>query len=427
MEGPTKEFALDFLNRIAAICAPVMKANHLAIMSLEEYEPNLEFVGRNFNAGEVIQLVLKAPYTGHWLPFRHVQMVMMHELAHCKQMNHSGAFWKIRNQYADELRDLWKKGYTGDGIWGRGRLLASGEQAMQADLLIETLPASLCGGTYRSARGKRKRGGTAEKAKISYAERQQRRIARKFGANGMALGDDQGTRVKLESGKQPKGKPRVAGSARGRDLRAAAALARFGQQKEEVMKREEGSDSETESDEDDVYIKTEAIDIDGKMMTDGHGHGLVKICEDEDVKDEDAKREMEELREAGEGKIIEGEVSGLDTQSEDGLPHNVRVSTSNSGRTFYEETKGPKLESHVKSQSSLHHMSELICPICSFSNTPSALTCAACLHVVNTAQVLDHWKCKSLACQDSEYINAGDCGICSVCGGRKLDQQEHWT
>ena len=79
LEGPDKALAEDFLERIAAICNPIMKEHHLSIMSLEEYEPNLEFVGRNFNAGEVIQLVLKAPYTGHWLPFKYVQMVMMHE------------------------------------------------------------------------------------------------------------------------------------------------------------------------------------------------------------------------------------------------------------------------------------------------------------------------------------------------------------
>lgn len=55
-----------------------MKENHLSVMSLEEYEPNPEFVGRNFNAGEVIQLVLKSR-SGRWLPFEYVQMVMMHE------------------------------------------------------------------------------------------------------------------------------------------------------------------------------------------------------------------------------------------------------------------------------------------------------------------------------------------------------------
>lgn len=56
-----------------------MRENHILVTSLEEYEPNREFVGRNFNAGEVVQLVLKSPSTGQWLPFNYVQMVMMHE------------------------------------------------------------------------------------------------------------------------------------------------------------------------------------------------------------------------------------------------------------------------------------------------------------------------------------------------------------
>lgn len=55
-----------------------MKEHSLSVTSLEEYEFNREFVGRNFNGGEVIQLVLKAQ-SGHWLPFNYVQMVMMHE------------------------------------------------------------------------------------------------------------------------------------------------------------------------------------------------------------------------------------------------------------------------------------------------------------------------------------------------------------
>lgn len=55
-----------------------MKEHHLSVMSLEQYEFNREFVGRNFNAGEIIQLVLKSQ-SGRWLPFEYVQMVMMHE------------------------------------------------------------------------------------------------------------------------------------------------------------------------------------------------------------------------------------------------------------------------------------------------------------------------------------------------------------
>ena len=80
LPGPSAKYAQDFLERVAAICNPIMKKHRLAVMSLEEYEYNTEFLGRNFNAGEVIQLVLKSG-RGEWLPFRFVQMVMMHELA----------------------------------------------------------------------------------------------------------------------------------------------------------------------------------------------------------------------------------------------------------------------------------------------------------------------------------------------------------
>ena len=35
----------DFLERLAAQCLPIMNKNHLAVVSLEEYKPNLEFWG----------------------------------------------------------------------------------------------------------------------------------------------------------------------------------------------------------------------------------------------------------------------------------------------------------------------------------------------------------------------------------------------
>ncbi|KAG9793291.1 hypothetical protein KCU88_g494, partial [Aureobasidium melanogenum] len=50
------DLADTFLRAIAAQCLPIMKNHFLSITTLEEHEPNREFIGRNFNNGEVIQL-----------------------------------------------------------------------------------------------------------------------------------------------------------------------------------------------------------------------------------------------------------------------------------------------------------------------------------------------------------------------------------
>lgn len=53
-----------------------MKSNMILVQALEEFPNNSEFVGRNFNAGEVIQLVLR-DRNGRWLPQKMVEMVMV--------------------------------------------------------------------------------------------------------------------------------------------------------------------------------------------------------------------------------------------------------------------------------------------------------------------------------------------------------------
>ena len=468
LPGPTSAYAQDFLERIAAICHPIMKANHLSIMTLEEHEPNPEFIGRNFNAGEIIQLVLKAPYSGHWLSFRSVQMVMMHELAHCVQMNHSGAFWKVNNQFKGELRELWGKGYTGEGLWGRGQTLLSGEYDTGRNLENEILPTNLCGGSFRSSgRGKRKRG--REKPKENYAERQQRRIKRKFGVNGVTLGEDNDTKVKLEKGMKPKGKPRVAGSKRGRELRAAAALARFDQVKNESPKDESlFSDSETESEENNGD-GAEAFNPDGTRLRDGNGRGMIKVCEDADRDDVHVKQELQELQylnsvHPGTQRRETANVNGSGTHVTDhgagsssrlsGLqgaatrrPDLINTQASESGLRMediplYDRSKdrsirneksgkaeqstsrsldGSRKSSSSKCQNTADHQIQafkMICPICSMANESTSLLCIACSHVLDTGKVTKYWRCQSGACKDSEYINAADCGLCGVCGAR---------
>lgn len=289
-----KELAQDFLERIAAICYPIMKANHVVVMSLEEYPPNKEFWGRNFNAGEIIQLVLRAPGSGNWLPFRHVQMVMMHELAHCKQMNHSRDFWKVNNAFRDELKLLWDKQYSGEGLWGRGQTLLSGRYSTDHMPEAADAPANLCGGTYRSRRGKKRRkAADPERPQLSYAERKQRRIAKKFGVNGQTLGADDLVRWHLDQGRHRPSKPRVAGSKRGRELRAAAAIARFDK------KPEVGPASSATSVEDDDEYETDSEDeTQGDLVGSWDDNDdVVKVCENEDIGDDNAQRELQELME----------------------------------------------------------------------------------------------------------------------------------
>lgn len=422
LKGPDEALAQDFLERIAAICNPIMMEHHLSIMSLEEYEPNLEFVGRNFNAGEVIQLVLRAPYTGHWLPFRYVQMVMMHELAHCNQMNHSRAFWKVRNSYAGELKALWSKGYTGEGMWSRGITLYSGKYETHGLGAGDVLPEHLCGGTYRSSRNRKRKA----KEKLTYKEREARRIKKKFGRNGVALGADEDTKAKLEKGKKTAAKPRVAGSARGRELRAAAALARFEVKKEEpTIKHEEETESETESEDEGDANADEAIDINGKKILDKNGRGMVKVCEDEDKDDVDARNEMSELRGLDFIKTEPTHSSAVILTSiptKDGPPSTVPAGAMvplNEPEKIQVKEQARALSRQGLQMSSVSGGSQACCPICSMENDPAAPTCAVCANVLDPGRVPSVWHCQSDTCKAGLYVNAGDCGVCGICGARK--------
>ncbi|KAK1250640.1 hypothetical protein MKX08_010643 [Trichoderma sp. CBMAI-0020] len=472
LKGPDEKIAQDFLERIAAQCLPVMRKHHIHVMSLEEFPPNREFVGRNFNAGEVIQLVLKSPGSGRWLPFNYVQMVMMHELAHCAQMNHSRAFWAVRNQYAAQMQALWAEGYKGDGLWGRGAKLATGEWERNSVLADEVLPEHLCGGTYRSRGRKRK-----AKPVLTYQERKERRILKKFGKNGVALGADEEEKVKLEKGKRVQAKPRVAGSLRGRELRAAAALARFEQGRDDAPKKEEEMDEEdglSDYEDGDLADSKAAVDLDGTRMTDKDGGDMVKICEDEDPSDADAKNELDELfglfgrrkikqepdsqrldsysprnldseralklEEEEREPAIKPEVLADDGGSSQALssiphvkPHSKIIIKSEPESNFRRHQSSLKAISTPKittatttpavntqeSPSSSTTPASTNCSMCSFANPPLATTCAMCANVLDPKHTSGSWQCEGTSCAATAYRNARDCGVCGLCGKRR--------
>jgi hypothetical protein len=295
---------------------------------------------------------------------------------------------------------------------------------------VADIPEHLCGGTYGRRSRKRKRGGK-DKPTLSYAERKQRRIMKKFGVNGQTLGADEDTKVKLEGGVPKKGKPRVAGSARGRELRAAAALARFEPVKKEeveIKKEETPSDSETE---DESSEQDAAVDVDGKKMVDDQGRFLVKICDDDDDQDGNARREFDEIQ-----GVVPRNTAKATTASAKPAPS--QTSIRNEARTS-DGTQGGKPKS--SSSANVVHLDEVwkrrpdsatkastsgskieapsrrtTCSICSLENEPSSLICAACSNVLKSDFVLDHWACGSAACKGSQYLNSGDARVCGVCG-----------
>ncbi|ODQ50059.1 WLM-domain-containing protein, partial [Saitoella complicata NRRL Y-17804] len=213
LPSPQNEaIARDYLCRIAAKIHPIMRDHGMGVMSLDEFPPNKEFWGRNWNAGENIELVLLS-HSQSWLPFQHVQNVMLHELAHIKHMNHGPKFWAFLKQLQNEMRELEAKGWEGAGFYGRGNSLSGEVVQGRRELLAAEIPENLCGGTW------------TRKKRRSTKPRKPRK--RKFAGDGAKLGADESKRSRLEKGKKVAAKPRVAQSIRGRKLRAAAAERRI--------------------------------------------------------------------------------------------------------------------------------------------------------------------------------------------------------
>jgi hypothetical protein len=454
LDGPDKELSQDFLERIAAICVPIMKANYLLVGALEEYPANREFVGRNFNNGEVIQLVLKSPGSGKWLSFRQVQLVMMHELAHCKQMNHSGAFWQLRNAYCDELKGLWVKNYTGEGFWSRGQTLLLGQYTNNTAPVTDMQPHSLCGGTYKSAPRKRKKI-KSDKPKLTWKEQRDKRIAKKFGVSGTALGADQETRVQLEKGKTVKGKPRMT-SNRGRELRAAALEKRINELPKPEMKTDvvdlDESSTETEGEVETIKEEDQAFDIDGKTLLKGEdGYGMVRVCEGLDNESGGFRDEMKDLEDAQNGiwetdttfnfkaqdkslplpqssstskkpsmsSISFREKSPITLKSKD---TNKPTNSNNSRETAFildsdedSDIKKPVAKPLLKSKGVF-----LACGVCTNENELSDVCCQACSNVLDPYAGTKTWTCQTPNCRRLGYVNfdahsgRAECGLCGA-------------
>lgn len=77
-----QEDARQLLRALAAQVRPVMKAHGFAVNSLEEYEHNRVFAGRNWNNGEVVELVLRG-LSGAFMPLSWLMSTFCHEVRSC--------------------------------------------------------------------------------------------------------------------------------------------------------------------------------------------------------------------------------------------------------------------------------------------------------------------------------------------------------
>ena len=336
----------------------------------------------------------------------------VHELAHCVQMNHSKAFWAVRNQYSNELRQLWARNYTGDGFWGCGSTVLSDRYQSTGPPDPGLLPSNLCGGTYRTWRGRKRKRRQADSliSQSTYKERQQKRIAKKFGTNGIALGDDEATRIELEEGRKQKAKPKVASSARGRELRAAAALARLEGGKEELSRPDEkvsrfDQEDQDSSDGDELDPEAE-VDLNGANIVDPRGNPMVRVCKEEDDADPEVKREMHEL------------------QHLDGVSPSLQSASIEQNIVGRSESSAPTTISQQEPGVDPDNQADLVCSACSLMNKPNSQTCEACSNILQPDHMSGTWRCKNQDCARTAYTNSDDATRCGICGSRKEDQFE---
>ncbi|KIO34704.1 hypothetical protein M407DRAFT_16663 [Tulasnella calospora MUT 4182] len=212
---PTAEDAKELLRALAAQIKPIMKEYGFAVNSLEEYECNRVFLGRNWNNGETIELVLRRA-DGTFLGTDMLLDTLCHELAHIKYMHHLQPFQKLWAELRSKVIALQKKGYFGDGFWSLGQRLqdASRTQGDGVGGLAEILPEYICGGAHnqkragymRSRRARRPRKEVVPSLNTGAQTAKKRkpgsRLTKELPGQGVKLSDDGGSRGKQAQSKR---------------------------------------------------------------------------------------------------------------------------------------------------------------------------------------------------------------------------------
>ncbi|TFK47837.1 WLM-domain-containing protein [Heliocybe sulcata] len=181
-EPGAQEGARQLLRALAAQVRPIMKAHGFVVNSLEEYEYNRVFAGRNWEAGETVELVLRRA-DGSFYPNSWLLSTLCHE-----HMNHGPAFQALWRQLKSEVGSLQAKGYYGDGYWSSGQRLLDSATVGGQTMVAGDLPEYMCGGAQSRARPVRRRRRRTAAARPSNRTGAQSAKRRKAGSRVTAEG-----------------------------------------------------------------------------------------------------------------------------------------------------------------------------------------------------------------------------------------------
>ncbi|CAE6465206.1 unnamed protein product [Rhizoctonia solani] len=177
---PSQDDAQELLQALVAQVRPLCKKHGFNVNSFEEYEYNTVFLGRNWNAGETIEIVLRRS-NGSFHNIQHLVQVVCHE-----HMNHLAGFQQLNAQLCREVAALRAKGYYGDGMYSSGTRLSDSAEVAGRGLGASDfdLPEYMCGGAQERQRSstlrraprqkgppkqKRRKAGTRVTSKYAFA------------------------------------------------------------------------------------------------------------------------------------------------------------------------------------------------------------------------------------------------------------------
>ncbi|KAH9972776.1 WLM domain-containing protein [Lactifluus volemus] len=241
-----QERARQLLRALAAQVRPIMKSHGFVVNSLEEYEYNNVFAGRNWNNGRPLvctfytlihsgsQLVLRGR-DGSFVSTPWLIGTLCHEVrllnVYTQHMNHGSDFQSLWSQLRKEVVALQAKGYYGDGMWSSGTRLTDSTKVVGSGPIEDGLPEYMCGGAQSRARPsarRRRRQPVAGPSLLTGAQTTKRRKAgSRVTTSGIFTGGGQALNADEDDKRAGTGFRKKAASKRAREERALAAERRF--------------------------------------------------------------------------------------------------------------------------------------------------------------------------------------------------------